>query len=150
MALSAAWLVALSPLLVWFSQEFRSYSLLVALAVLSSLALVRLLLRPQVGWWLLYVAATVAAFYTHYNALLMLPAQVALGLVLHARRRIRSDALIWLVLAWPFIIAYYWPWLSSPPTRSFFAFAARTGAYPGMLLTRFVGISIQEQQLRFW
>lgn len=142
-ALSAAWLVALSPLLVWYSQELRSYSLLVALVVLSSLALVRLLLRPQVGWWALYVAATAAAFYTHYNAILMLPAQVALGLVLLSQRRLRSDALVWLTLAWPLIIVLYWPWLSSPPARSFFAVAARRSAEYGALLARSVGMSTQ-------
>jgi mannosyltransferase len=141
-ALSTAWLVALSPLLVWYSQEFRSYSLLVALAVLSSLALVRLLLRPHVGWWALYVAATVAALYTHYGAVQMLFVQVALGLVLLAQRRLRLHALVWLLLAWPLIIALYWPWLSSPPARSFFSFATRAAADPGRLLARYAGISV--------
>ena len=145
-ALSTAWLVALSPLLVWYSQEFRSYSLLVFLGLLSSLAFVRVLLRPQasalVGWWLLYVIATSAALYTHYDALLLLPIQFSLLLVLLAQRRVSGLGVGAALAAWPMIVVVYWPWLSSPAAQNFIGFAKLTGGYPGMLLERVLGVSL--------
>lgn len=144
-SLAAAWLVALSPLLVWYSQEFRSYSLLVFLVLLAALAFVRLLTAPQraarVGWWLLYVAAMAAGFYTHYNMLLSLPIQFALLLVLAAQGRIRRVGVIAALLAWPAIVAAYWPWLSSPPAVNFLSFATTSGGYPGLLVQERFGIT---------
>lgn len=140
-ARTTAWLVALSPLLVWYSQELRSYSLLVFLALLSSLALVRLLARSHAGWWLLYVVATAAAFYTHYAAILVVPIQACLFLAVLAQSRVSKSG-AWLALAaWPVIIAAFWPWLSSPAASSFAGYAGATGGYAGMLLERVLGVS---------
>ena len=127
-ALSTAWLVALSPLLVWYSQEFRSYSLLVALAVLSTLALVRLLWRPHVGWWALYVAATLTGI-LHYDAVLDADGAAALGWSSFAQRRLRIRRACMVA---PSVAAHhclYWPWLSSPPAHSFFV-CHRAGGVP--------------------
>ncbi len=144
-ALAAAWLVALSPLLVWYSQEFRSYSLLVFLVLLAALAFVRLLSEARPGalaaWWLLYVAAMTVGFYTHYNMVLALPVQFALLLVLVAQRRVRRAGALALLLAAPAIVAAYWPWLNSPPARSFLSFATTMGGYPGLLVQERFGIS---------
>ena len=66
--LVAAALVAFNPLLVWYSQEARSYALMVLLTGLSLLAMLRVLERPSprrlVGW----AAVSIAAIATHYFA----------------------------------------------------------------------------------
>jgi 4-amino-4-deoxy-L-arabinose transferase-like glycosyltransferase len=59
--LIAAAFVAVSPLLVWYSQEARAYSLYVLLAAVAFLFLV----RGRAGWWAL---ASAAALATHYFA----------------------------------------------------------------------------------
>src|SRR5207244_11332534 len=72
--LVAAALVAFNPLLVWYSQEARPYSLLVLLSGLSFLLFVAALERPSgkiLGGW---ATASGLAFATHYFAgLVILP-----------------------------------------------------------------------------
>jgi mannosyltransferase len=76
-ALLAALLAALHPLLLYYSQEARMYSLLLALSLLAVFSILR-------GAWLaghwrfsaLYVLAATAAIYTHYFALFLLVALV--------------------------------------------------------------------------
>lgn len=65
--LVAAVLAAVSPLLVWYSQEARSYMLFMLLAALSFLAFLRALdgERRWLAWWAL---ASAAALATHYFA----------------------------------------------------------------------------------
>jgi 4-amino-4-deoxy-L-arabinose transferase-like glycosyltransferase len=92
----AAGLTACSPLLIWYSQEARSYSLLVALSALSLLALAYALEQPRpltLGCWVLASALTLATHY--YGVLVIVPealwllaahrhdrtAQVAVGIV---------------------------------------------------------------------
>ncbi len=72
--LLAALLTALHPLLVYYSQEARMYTLLVALATLIGWLLVKAANLPRPGWplWLGYVAASAAAVYTHYFAFFLL------------------------------------------------------------------------------
>lgn len=86
-AVVAAGLVAVNPMLVWYSQEARSYALLVLLTTVSLLFFGRALRTPAgasagtVGWWAL---ASVLAVATHYFALFVAVPQ-ALWL-LYARR----------------------------------------------------------------
>jgi hypothetical protein len=63
----AAAFAAVSPLLVWYSQEARAYMLFMLLAALSFWAFVRALRgeRRWLGWWAL---ASAAALATHYFA----------------------------------------------------------------------------------
>ncbi|MEO6857274.1 MAG: glycosyltransferase family 39 protein [Solirubrobacteraceae bacterium] len=79
-------LVAFNPLLIWYSQEARSYSLLVLLTALSLLALVRYRVTPRpraaIGWAL----AAVLALTSHYYAVLAVAPQ-ALWLLYEHRRR---------------------------------------------------------------
>jgi mannosyltransferase len=89
--LVTALLVAVNPLLVWYGQEARSYSLLVLLSTLSLLCFARALDAPRdrltraIAWWGL---AAVAALATHHFALfLVLPEALWL---LHKRRDARS------------------------------------------------------------
>src|SRR3954447_21771435 len=66
--LVAAALCAFNPLLVWYSQEARSYALMVLLTGLSLLALLRALDDPAPRRLLGWVAVSVAAIATHYFA----------------------------------------------------------------------------------
>ena len=76
----AALLVAVNPLLVWYSQEARPYSLLALAAGLSLLTFARA--RPpharQLVWWALAAAATVAL---HYFGAFVVGAEAVLLLV---------------------------------------------------------------------
>ncbi|MEA2137257.1 MAG: mannosyltransferase [Solirubrobacteraceae bacterium] len=95
-ALAAAALVAFNPLLVWFSQEARSYALLVLLATLSALLWLRALDAPGDARRLLAWGAVAAlALATHYYALFLVAPQ-ALWLALRApgaRARVAALAL---------------------------------------------------------
>jgi hypothetical protein len=71
--LLTAFLTALHPLLVYYSQEARMYALLTVLGVVAGYCVVRLgegENRPVL--WLGYIAAASAALYTHYFAVFLL------------------------------------------------------------------------------
>lgn len=93
--LLAAALTAVSPVEVYYSQVARNYMLVTLLGLLSGVALFRGL--RDGGWrgWLPYTLAVAAALYTHYNAFLVLPAQVLVVLLLARpyRRRLVGFAL---------------------------------------------------------
>ena len=84
--LLAAALVAVNPMLLWYSQEARAYSLLVLLCALSLLFCVRALQgggRRDFTWWGVFSALALA---THYFAVFPLVAEV----LLLVRRRGRA------------------------------------------------------------
>ena len=64
----AAFLVAINPILVYYSQETRMYELMALLAVLSSLLLIRLISSPARRELIavLYGLCLAAGLYTHY------------------------------------------------------------------------------------
>jgi mannosyltransferase len=84
--LATAALVAVNPLLVWFSQEARSYALAVLLSALALLLLLRALEDPRgrllAGWAL----AAALALATHYFTAFVLLAQALWLLWRHPRR----------------------------------------------------------------
>jgi len=82
----AAWLVALSPLLVMYSRIARAYSLACALAFLSNLALVWALRRRTIPALAAYVAATVLMVYANLLAVGLWAAQAAFLLWFFRRR----------------------------------------------------------------
>ena len=67
-ALIAAGLAAVSPLLVWYSQEARSYALLVLLAALSLWAFARALDEPRPRRLAVWTVLCALALATHYYA----------------------------------------------------------------------------------
>lgn len=68
-----ALLAAVHPLLVYYSQEARMYTLLVALGVVAADCVVRGAWRKGQGWLLVgYVVAATAALYTHYFAFFLI------------------------------------------------------------------------------
>ena len=84
--LIAAALTACSPLLIWYSQEARSYSLLVFTAALSLLAFAHLLSpRPSAGWLATWALAAVLAAASHYYAVLIVVPEAIWLLWIHRR-----------------------------------------------------------------
>ena len=85
--LIAAALTACSPLLVWYSQEARSYALLVLLSAASLLAFAYVLERPGPRATAAWVIASALALATHYYAVLVVAPEALWLLALHRRRR---------------------------------------------------------------
>jgi hypothetical protein len=75
-ALASAWLVATSPLLVFYALDARAYSLLVLLSLASLWALARLLERPAARRWLAWALIAAACVWTHYFAGFLVLAEV--------------------------------------------------------------------------
>jgi mannosyltransferase len=87
--LVAAALVAVSPLLVWLSQQARANALLVLLGALSFLFFVRALEAPAPARLACWALASVLALATHYFAVfLVVPEAVWLLRATAARRRV--------------------------------------------------------------
>jgi 4-amino-4-deoxy-L-arabinose transferase-like glycosyltransferase len=85
--LITAALTACSPLLVWYSQEARSYELLVLLSAGSLLAFAYLLERPAARAGAAWVIASALALATHYYALLVVVPEALWLLAVHRRSR---------------------------------------------------------------
>ncbi|HVC35219.1 MAG TPA: glycosyltransferase family 39 protein [Chloroflexota bacterium] len=77
----AAMLVAISPFQVYYAQEVVMYSLLGALALLSSWLLLRWAARPGLGVVILQSVLYGAMAYTHYAGLFVLATHVAIVVV---------------------------------------------------------------------
>ena len=84
--LIAAALTACSPLLIWYSQEARSYSLLVLFTALSLLAFIYARDTPTPRLLTLWGLASALALATHYFAALAVVPQAACLLAEHRRR----------------------------------------------------------------
>jgi mannosyltransferase len=88
-AFAAAALVAVSPLLIWYSQEARAYELAALLGALSLLAFGRALREPSRGRLAVWAVVSGAAIWTQYSAgLLVAPEAVWLLLRAGAWRRV--------------------------------------------------------------
>ena len=92
--LIAAALVAVNPLLVWYSQEARAYALLVLLAALATLYGVRAARAPDGPLWR-WAIVSALALATHYFALFVI-APLAVWIVLRrgGRRTLLATGLI--------------------------------------------------------
>jgi mannosyltransferase len=75
--LAGAFLLAVSPYHIEYSQEARHYALMVFLALTSLILLLKGLETGRKTLWLGFAASTSLALYTHYFAFLILPAEVA-------------------------------------------------------------------------
>jgi hypothetical protein len=81
--LVAAAIAAVSPVLVWFSQDARAYALVFLLTALSFLFFARARrsgASGALGWW---AATSVAALFTHYFAAFVVAPEAALLLMSH-------------------------------------------------------------------
>ena len=85
--LVAAAIAALSPALVWYSQEARSYPLVILLCALSLLFAARAVTRgsaPDAAWWAVTAAL---ALLSHYFAVFLVAGEALWLLAAHPRRR---------------------------------------------------------------
>ncbi len=101
----AAALVALSPLMIFYSTEARGYALLAFLVLCSTILLLTALERGNAWWWALYGALLAAAMYTHYTAIFILAGQTIWALVTYPRSR---KAIVLSVLL---AVVLWSPWL---------------------------------------
>jgi 4-amino-4-deoxy-L-arabinose transferase-like glycosyltransferase len=85
--LIAAALTATNPLLIWYSQEARSYSLLVLFSALTLWAFAAARAQPAVRALAVWVIACALALATHYYALLAVVPEAIWLVVEHRRRR---------------------------------------------------------------
>lgn len=96
----AAGMAALSPLYLWYAQEIRMYTMLVALSALSLYTLwraaVAVAAQSSLSRRLLlaYLVATGLMLWTHYSAFFVLPVHGLVWLALLARRRPKAVLLV--------------------------------------------------------
>jgi mannosyltransferase len=83
-ALLSAALVALNPYLVWYSQEARSYALMVFFVALTLVYFARCLKRPSPGSLALWALASALAIGSHYFAVFLIGPE-AVWLLLSSR-----------------------------------------------------------------
>lgn len=80
-------LAAFSPILVWYSQEARAYSLLVLLSALSFLFFARAWTQPRRSQLLYWSVFSILAIATYYFATFLVAAEFVALLLRHGRRR---------------------------------------------------------------
>lgn len=85
--LSASLLMALSETQIYHAQNFRYYSLVVFLTLMSFLFYLRMLRTASLVAVVAWAVATLLLFYTHFLTLLVFPAQALHFLLLHRRYR---------------------------------------------------------------
>ena len=105
--LLAAALFALSPFAIYYSNEARTYEVMLFLVTLSTLALLRALEGGdrRWRWWAVYAIAACLAMYSHYTAVFALAAQVLWAAWVHRER------LAELVYAQVAVVVGYLPWI---------------------------------------
>ncbi len=148
--LIAAWLMALSPVQVYYAQELRMYAQAACLALAATVCLVALLSsRWPTRGWAVYGLVTLAGLYTHYGVFFILPAHGLAALTADDRRWTMASSrpasiihrpwstLRWLAVMGALALAYL-PWVVGQ-ARSLLGHAAR-GA-PSWTLGDFVGIA---------
>lgn len=103
-------LLATSPYLVWYGQEAKMYTLLLALVTLAFVAYLKALAGGRLGWWAVFVLATSLSFYTHILAPLMLVVYgvVALLHVNYLRRRWQAWLISMACLTLPYLPLVIW------------------------------------------
>ncbi len=87
--LVCAFLLSISPMAIWFSQEARMYSLFMFLSLLSLLFFIKILQVREVniGWWFGFIFSTVLLLYTHYFALFILLNEVLFFILITFKSR---------------------------------------------------------------
>lgn len=86
-ALVAAALTTLAPFMAYYSAEARGYALLIALVVMSTLAMLVAVDERRARWWALYAAFSCGAVYSHYTCIFPLGAQLLWLLWSHPEAR---------------------------------------------------------------
>jgi len=113
----AGWLVAISPVLIWYAGEGKMYALQPALLMLALYALLRAVDQPSPAaasrvrasaiWWMVFVIATSLSFYVQLLSPLFL-AVAALFFLAAARHALRSGAVALAMLTLPYLPLLAW------------------------------------------
>ena len=143
LALLAALLAATSPYLVWYGQEGKMYTLVVALVLFAMDRYLAALARG--GWhrWFLYVVGTTVALYVHLIAALMVLVQVIVFFFMDGQTR-RTRWKPWLasmaVLTVPYLPLLRWqlPLILTPGASTGYPFVP----LPEMLLSLLANYSL--------
>ena len=105
-SLVAAAIMALSPFLIFYATEARTYSVSMLMCLVSTYALVRATEDDgERRWWVVYAVFTAAAMYSHYTSIFLLIGQAVWALF--ARRR----SLVPLLVSSAGAVALFLPWL---------------------------------------
>ena len=80
-AILCAVLFTVSPYLIWYSQEAKMYTLILAMAMLAAYALRQAIKTNRALWWAALVVATSIAFYAHILAALLIPVEMILAIL---------------------------------------------------------------------
>jgi len=110
--LIAAFLLAVAPFAIYYSQEARPYAVLMCAAVLFAGAALSFLRKASTGWAVAVFLSGVALLYSHpYGALLWLAvAATALAVIIARPQPGGATALRWLLLQLVIVVAFA-PWL---------------------------------------
>jgi uncharacterized membrane protein len=110
-ALSAVFM-AVSPYLVWYSQDAKMYALLTALTLLATGCQLEALATGRLGWWAGFVVAASLSLYVHILAALMIPVYAGAWLLARpANRRARWPGAVALgLLTLPYLPLALWQW----------------------------------------
>ncbi len=146
-ALTATALLAVSPILVWYSQELRPYTLMGLLGLIIMLAATKLLTEKSLPYALLLIASMTAILYLHYFGFLFIPLQLFLFVILLAAGRTTWQALPRLLVAMGLSIVAYWPWLQSEGAARFFSIMTGGNSYVSNLLRQHFGIASESSLL---
>jgi 4-amino-4-deoxy-L-arabinose transferase-like glycosyltransferase len=95
-ALGVAFLVAVSPVMIWYSQETRFYALTTLLLVVSTYLMIRYLETGRGFFVIAYAVAAFLGLYTHYYFLPFVAAHTLVALIWLLRAQRRADLLKWL------------------------------------------------------
>jgi hypothetical protein len=103
--LVGAAVMTLSPFMIYYSVEARSYALMIALVTASTVALLAAIDSRRPRWWVAYALCSCGALLSHYTSAFPLAAQFAWTLWAH-REAIRG-----LLLANLGVLAGFAPWI---------------------------------------
>jgi|HubBroStandDraft_4_1064222.scaffolds.fasta_scaffold10112_3 mannosyltransferase len=143
-AIAAAALVAVNPLLVWYSQEARAYALFVLLAAVAMLCFLRALRTPTRGWMAAFALSGSLALLSHYFAVFLL---IPMVIWLLASDRARGRAALGAVAALALVGVALLPLISAQGGHGTqwigeWALSSRLQAIPQYYLTDYYGSSL--------
>ena len=127
-ALTAAFLFALSPLEIGFAQDARMYSMCQLFLLLSFFFFIRAVQTKKTRLWIAYVAVSVISAYTHYFAVFYILSQGVCLTIFSIRQLVSTEKgekpksylqpWIWMAVNAACILALYLPRFSSSQARS--------------------------------
>jgi len=109
-AVMAALLIAISPYLIWYSQDVKMYALVTALTLLGLTCLLDALVTGKLRWWGGFVLFASLSLYVHILSALMMPVYLAAFLLARPlpAREWRRGLLAFGLLTLPYLPLLVW------------------------------------------